>query len=42
MAVNVTLPEALLETAKRYGAIEYRSVPKQIRYCKAWSSSCTP
>lgn len=34
MAVNVTLPEALVETAKRYGAIEYRSVPKQIGY---WS-----
>jgi hypothetical protein len=34
MAVNVKLPEALVETAKRYGAIEHRSVPKQIEY---WS-----
>ena len=30
MAVNVKLPEALVETAKRYGALEHRSVPKQI------------
>ena len=34
MAVNVKLPEALIETAKRYGTIEHRSVPKQIEY---WS-----
>ena len=33
MAVNVKLPEALVENAKRYGAIEHRSVPKQIEYC---------
>ena len=32
MAVNVKMPEALVETAKRYGAIERRSVPKQIEY----------
>ena len=34
MAINVKLPEALVESAKRYGAIENRSVPKQIEY---WS-----
>jgi len=34
MAVNVKLPEALVKTAKRYGALEHRSVPKQIEY---WS-----
>ena len=34
MAINVKLPEALVETAKRYGTIEHRSVPKQIEY---WS-----
>jgi hypothetical protein len=39
MAVNVKLPEALVETAKHYGTIHYgtiehRSVPKQIEY---WS-----
>ncbi|NDE55114.1 MAG: hypothetical protein EB069_11230, partial [Actinobacteria bacterium] len=34
MAINVKLPEALVETAKRYAAIEHRSVPKQIEY---WS-----
>ncbi len=32
MAINVKLPEALVETAKRYAAIEHRSVPKQIEY----------
>lgn len=32
MAINVKLPEALVETAKRYGAIERRSVPKQIEH----------
>ena len=30
MAINVKLPENLVESAKRYGAIEHRSVPKQI------------
>jgi len=34
MAVNVKLSDALVETAKRYGSIEHRSVPKQIEY---WS-----
>ena len=34
MAINVELPEALVDSAKRYGAIEHRSVPKQIEY---WS-----
>jgi hypothetical protein len=34
MAINVKLPESLVETAKRYGMIEHRSVPKQIEY---WS-----
>jgi hypothetical protein len=34
MAVNVKLPETLVETAKHYGNIEHRSVPKQIEY---WS-----
>ena len=34
MAINVKLSEALVESAKRYGAIEHRSVPKQIEY---WS-----
>ncbi len=34
MAVNVKLPEALVETARRYGSIEHRSVSKQIEY---WS-----
>lgn len=34
MAINVKLPENLVESAKRYGAIEHRSVPKQIEY---WS-----
>ena len=38
MAVNVKLPEALVETAKRYGALEHRSVPKQIEY---WSQRCS-
>ena len=28
MAINVKLPEALVESAKRYGNIEYRSVPE--------------
>jgi hypothetical protein len=34
MSINVKLPEALVESAKRYGAVEHRSVPKQIEY---WS-----
>jgi hypothetical protein len=34
MAINVKLPEALVETARRYGTVEHRSVPKQIEY---WS-----
>ena len=34
MAINVKLPESLVENAKRYGSIEHRSVPKQIEY---WS-----
>ena len=34
MSVNVKLSEGLVENAKRYGAIEHRSVPKQIEY---WS-----
>lgn len=34
MAINVKLSEVLVETAKRYGEIEHRSVPKQIEY---WS-----
>ncbi len=32
MAINVKLPQALVESAKRYGNIEHRSVPKQIEY----------
>lgn len=34
MAINVKLSEALVESAKLYGNIEHRSVPKQIEY---WS-----
>jgi ParD-like antitoxin of type II bacterial toxin-antitoxin system len=34
MSINVKLPEALVESAKRYGTVEHRSVPKQIEY---WS-----
>ncbi|WP_058558380.1 hypothetical protein [Thiohalocapsa sp. ML1] len=34
MSINVKLPEPLVESAKRYGAVEHRSVPKQIEY---WS-----
>ena len=34
MAINVKLPEALAESAKRHGPLEHRSVPKQIEY---WS-----
>ncbi len=34
MAINVKLSEALVESAKRHGAIEHRSVPRQIEY---WS-----
>lgn len=32
MAINVKLSETLVESAKRYAAIEHRSVPKQIEY----------
>ena len=34
MPINVKLSESLFEQAKVYGAIEHRSVPKQIEY---WS-----
>ena len=34
MSINVKLSEALVESAKRYGTVEHRSVPKQIEY---WS-----
>ena len=34
MAINLELPDDLVETAKRRGALEHRSVPKQIEY---WS-----
>ena len=34
MAVNVKLPETLVDQAKRYGHAEHRSVPKQIEH---WS-----
>ena len=34
MPINVKLSENLVEQAKVYGAIEHRSVPKQIEY---WS-----
>jgi hypothetical protein len=30
MSINVKLPEALVESAKRYSTLEHRSVPKQI------------
>ncbi len=34
MSVNVKLPEALVDQARRYATIQHRSVPKQIEY---WS-----
>jgi hypothetical protein len=34
MSINVKLSNDLVETAKHYGTIEHRSVPKQIEY---WS-----
>lgn len=34
MSINVKLPDSLVESAKRYGSLEHRSVPKQIEY---WS-----
>ena len=34
MSINANLPEALVESARRYGTVEHRSVPKQIEY---WS-----
>jgi hypothetical protein len=30
MAINVKLPESLVQSAKRYGTIEHRSVPKRL------------
>ena len=35
MSINVKLSENLVEQAKVYGAVEHRSVPKQIEY---WSN----
>ena len=32
MSINVKLSETLIESAKRHGAVEHRSVPKQIEY----------
>ena len=32
MSINVKLSNDLVETAKHYGTIEHRSVPKQIEY----------
>ena len=32
MPTNVKLSEALVEIAKRFGAVEHRSVPEQIEY----------
>lgn len=34
MAINVKLPEALVEQARLHGKVQHRSVPKQIEY---WS-----
>lgn len=34
MSINVKLSETLVDQARRYAAIEHRSVPKQIEY---WS-----
>ena len=34
MSINVKLPETLVDQARRYAAIQHRSVPKQIEY---WS-----
>ena len=34
MAINVKLTQSLVDQARRYAAIEHRSVPKQIEY---WS-----
>lgn len=34
MSINVKLSETLVDQAKRYAAIQHRSVPKQIEY---WS-----
>lgn len=34
MSINVKLSAALVDQARRYAAIEHRSVPKQIEY---WS-----
>lgn len=32
MSVNVKLPESLVDQAKRYAAVQHRSVPKQIEH----------
>ena len=32
MSINVKLPETLVDQARRYAAIQHRSVPKQIEY----------
>jgi len=34
MSINVKLPETLVDQARRYAAVQHRSVPKQIEY---WS-----
>lgn len=34
MSINVKLSETLVDQARRYAAVEHRSVPKQIEY---WS-----
>lgn len=34
MSINVKLAESLVEQARRYAAIQHRSLPKQIEY---WS-----
>ena len=34
MSITVKLPEALVESARRCGVIEHRSVPEQLEY---WS-----
>jgi hypothetical protein len=34
MSINVKLTDSLVEQARRYAAIQHRSVPKQIEY---WS-----
>lgn len=34
MSINVKLSETLVDQARRYAAVEHRSIPKQIEY---WS-----